>query len=263
MLKVLSLGAGVQSSVIALMAEAGEIEKPDCAIFADTQFEPLAVYDHLEWLEKQLSFPVYRVTAGDLRGDVVKAATEKVRVSNPPFFVSKDGKDGRLFRSCTRDYKLYPIQSKIRELLGLKRVMSKTPLVSLWIGISTDEAIRMKPSRLNWIENTFPLIDAGMSRRDCLTWFASRYPGKLLPKSSCIGCPHHDDNHWNEMKQQDSQSWDAAVDWDHAIRGGIYKTENELFLHRSLRPLGEINFDRKNGKQRVLFAEECEGMCGT
>lgn len=34
---VISLGAGVQSSTMALMATAGEIEPmPECAIFADT-----------------------------------------------------------------------------------------------------------------------------------------------------------------------------------------------------------------------------------
>ena len=58
-LNVLSLGAGVQSTVMALMAAEGEITPmPDCAIFADTQFEPESVYTHLDWLETQLPYPV-------------------------------------------------------------------------------------------------------------------------------------------------------------------------------------------------------------
>ena len=66
-LNVLSLGAGVQSTVMALMAGGGEIKPmPDCAIFADTQFEPQGVYEHLDWLETQLPFPVHRVTEGNL-----------------------------------------------------------------------------------------------------------------------------------------------------------------------------------------------------
>jgi 3'-phosphoadenosine 5'-phosphosulfate sulfotransferase (PAPS reductase)/FAD synthetase len=48
-LRVLSLGAGVQSTTLALMAAHGEIEPPHCAIFADTGWEPRAVYDHLDW----------------------------------------------------------------------------------------------------------------------------------------------------------------------------------------------------------------------
>mgnify|MGYP006407382703 CR=1 FL=1 len=47
-LRVLSLGAGVQSSVLALMAAKGLVTKPDVAIFADTQWEPQSVYDHLQ-----------------------------------------------------------------------------------------------------------------------------------------------------------------------------------------------------------------------
>lgn len=65
-LRVLSLGAGVQSTTLALMATKGEIEAPDCAIFADTGWEPKAVYRHLQWLEDVLPFPVHRVSAGDI-----------------------------------------------------------------------------------------------------------------------------------------------------------------------------------------------------
>jgi 3'-phosphoadenosine 5'-phosphosulfate sulfotransferase (PAPS reductase)/FAD synthetase len=74
MLNILSLGAGVQSSTMALMAAHGELPMPDCAIFADTQWEPKAIYKHLDWLEKQLPFPVHRVTAGSLRDGAISEA---------------------------------------------------------------------------------------------------------------------------------------------------------------------------------------------
>ena len=49
-LRCLSLGAGVQSTTMALMAAHGALTPmPDCAIFADTGWEPEAVYDHLDW----------------------------------------------------------------------------------------------------------------------------------------------------------------------------------------------------------------------
>ena len=45
-LRVLSLGAGVQSTTLALMAAHGEIgPMPDAAIFADTGWEPQAGSD--------------------------------------------------------------------------------------------------------------------------------------------------------------------------------------------------------------------------
>ncbi len=59
---ILSLGAGVQSSTMALMAKHGEINPmPDAAIFSDVGAEPKSVYEYLDWLEGELPFPVYRV----------------------------------------------------------------------------------------------------------------------------------------------------------------------------------------------------------
>ena len=56
-LRVLSLGAGVQSSALALMAEEGDAPMPDCAIFADVGAEPQEVYDYLEYLKAFYPFP--------------------------------------------------------------------------------------------------------------------------------------------------------------------------------------------------------------
>jgi 3'-phosphoadenosine 5'-phosphosulfate sulfotransferase (PAPS reductase)/FAD synthetase len=63
---IISLGAGVQSSTMALMAKHGEITPmPEFAIFADTQSEPSSVYRWLDWLGQQLPFPIIRVTKGN------------------------------------------------------------------------------------------------------------------------------------------------------------------------------------------------------
>ncbi|MCK9513952.1 MAG: hypothetical protein M0R28_22370 [Pigmentiphaga sp.] len=75
-LRALSLGAGVQSTTMALMAAHEEIgPMPDCAIFADTGWEPKAVYDHLAWLMSPnvLPFPVYTVSAGSIRDQLLAA----------------------------------------------------------------------------------------------------------------------------------------------------------------------------------------------
>lgn len=50
MLRILSLGAGTQSTTIALLVKHGELPALDCAIFADTGDELPATYDHLHWL---------------------------------------------------------------------------------------------------------------------------------------------------------------------------------------------------------------------
>ena len=120
-LRVLSLGAGVQSTTLALMIEKGEVPMVDCAIFADTQGEPKKVYEHLDWLEKNLSYPIHRVTKGNLREDTIKAVDSDVRVAMSPFFTrnKKTGKKGIMMRQCTFDYKISPLIKEIRRLLGV------------------------------------------------------------------------------------------------------------------------------------------------
>ena len=83
-----------------------------------------------------------------------------------------------------------PVRRKIRRLLGLRK-RQRIPsgaTVELWLGISTDEAIRMRTSRDRWIRNRYPLIEAGMSRQDCLDWWEARYD-RPLERSACVGCP--------------------------------------------------------------------------
>ena len=75
-LRVLSLGAGVQSTALALMIEKRQLPMVNSAIFADTGGEPDEVYTHLEWLKKQLSYPVHVVKWGNLKKDIMRASTE-------------------------------------------------------------------------------------------------------------------------------------------------------------------------------------------
>ena len=75
-LTVPSLGGGVQSSVMALMASEGAFDRtPDCAVFADTHWEPPSVYEHIESLRDRLSFPLYVVDNGRSLREDVKALT--------------------------------------------------------------------------------------------------------------------------------------------------------------------------------------------
>ena len=76
-LTVISLGGGVQSSVMALMAGEGAFDRvPDCAIFADTRWEPPSVYQHLRWLSEQLGFPLHVVDKGRSLRELFAEAVE-------------------------------------------------------------------------------------------------------------------------------------------------------------------------------------------
>lgn len=261
-LRVLSLGAGVQSSTLALMSAAGELDKVDCAIFADTQWEPASTYAYLDWLASVLTFPLKRVTAGSLREHIIES-TGGGPFRGPPFFTrGADGSVGILRRQCTREFKITPIHQEIRRMLGLEKGQRAAGryLVELWTGISTDEASRMKPAQERWIEKRYPLIERGMSRLDCQLWMDKHgYPRPA--KSACIGCTYHDDRYWQRMRDERPEEWRDACAVDAAIRRGVKGTKSEaIYLHRSCTPLAQAEL--KPDLQRGLWDEECEGMCG-
>ena len=154
--RILSLGAGVQSSTMALMADQGAFgDKPDAAIFADTGWEPRPRIDHLNYLKSKLSFPVHICKAGNLHDDILRATDNGKFVSVPFFTLNEKGKKGMGRRQCTREYKITPIAAKIRELLGMKKYarFPKGEHVETWVGISTDEVFRVKESRFWWQKN--------------------------------------------------------------------------------------------------------------
>ena len=271
-LTVLSLGGGVQSSVLALMASEGAFDRvPDCAIFADTHWEPPNVYEHIAWLRDRLSFPLHVVANGrSLREDVrslTNHSDSRSYVDIPVYLKGRDGEgDGIGRRQCTDNYKIRPIRRRMRELLGLRprqRVPAGTT-VELWLGISTDEAIRMKTSRDRWIENRYPLIEAGMSRKDCMEWWEARYD-RPLERSACVACPFQSRQRWVETKRRWPELFAEAVEIDDRMRGGLAFAK-EPYLHSLRIPLVQaVALDEAEmgaGGQADGFGNECEGHCG-
>ena len=276
---VLSLGGGVQSSCMALMAAHGEIEPmPDFAVFADTQAEPQEVYGWLDWLEERLPFPTFRVTHGNLTEAVLdlKTATGKgskavgttyYRQIIPLFGISPDGtKTAGLGRLCTADYKIKPILKEIKSRCGIKRGQ-KDVTVTQWVGISWDEIQRMKDAREPWLQSRWPLIENRMTRQDCKEWMRDNgYPEP--PRSACYYCPFHSDNEWRRLRDTQPEYFHKAVEFDADIRAKYKEndqyTKMEVYLHNSCKPLGEIDFDNDidKGQQVWDFTAECEGMCG-
>jgi len=265
-LTVISLGVGVQSSTMALMAAKGELPEPDCAIFADTGYEPKSVYNYLKFLRNIIKYPIYVVSKGNIKNDMINSIKNNTKFPTAPFFTQNaiTGKKGMLRRQCTADYKINPIRKKIRELcnVGFRKRFPKDKYVSQWIGISTDEIQRMKPSRDPYIKNRHPLIELNMSRQDCIDWMKkNEFP--LPEKSACIMCPYHNDAYWHFMKTERPSEFADAVEFDKKIRTGAKNIKDNLFLHKSCKNLDEVEFNKKeNDKQLDMFNNECEGMCG-
>lgn len=282
-LRVLSLGAGVQSSTLYLMAVHGEFgdERPSVAVFADTEWEPRPVYAWLDELTRIGGgvIPIRRVSAGNIR----EAALQRVDPENGkpyrrvslPVFVAMPADDpaqvtlwqlpdarrrGQLNRQCTDAFKISVVRRAVRAELGASPRAHVAPdAVEQWIGISTDEADRMNVSGVQYVENRYPLIERGMSRADCVDWLLSHgYPEP--PKSACIGCPFTSDARWADMKRNRPEEFADAVAFDEAIRSSLVGVEHPVFLHSSLKPLSAVQF--RASDERSGFSNECKGMCG-
>ena len=277
--RALSLGAGVQSSVLALLLSRSDprlmelgYSKPDAAVFADTGWEPEYVYVHLAWLEEQLDYPLIRVSSGDIRANLRKGLTASGHrfVDVPFYLVDENGKKGMLRRQCTNHYKIAPIYKRVRKLAGGRRgrPFPQDRHVEMWLGISLDEVGRMKPSREPWVNHRWPLVDLGMTRRDCAEWFASEYPGRTLPRSACVICPYRSDEHWLELKRSEPDSYAAAVKFDRWLRNSTTNPVRQLlngrpYLHSARRPLATVIAEKENDPDSLNhFNEECEGLCG-
>lgn len=270
-LRILSLGAGVQSTTLLLMMIHNEIEPADHVIFADTGWEPEPVYQHLNKLEQlmtQHNIPFHKVSAGNIRQD---ALTPDKRFATMPFhMINPDGSRGMVRRQCTNEYKIQPLLKKQRELVGLKKGQrSKEHLATTIIGISWDETQRMRDAAYPWIRNEYPLVDRRITRQMCLDWCV-QHGYALPPRSACIGCPFKSDHEWRLLKNTMPNEWADAVEFDHAYRTtvkAVGKLRATPYLHKSGTPLdqADLRTDEEKGIMTLFaeeFGQECEGMCG-
>lgn len=241
-MKILNLGWGIQSFTLAAMSALGELEPIDAAIHADTTHERSATYAFAEkwtpWLEE--------------RGVRIATVYDKTpdQVYDGKFIPAFTHGHGQAFRTCTLRWKIEPI----RRWLQANR--NGDP-IEQWLGISLDEAERMKPSDVKYITHRWPLIEKRMSRNDCVNWL-QRHDLEVPVKSSCVFCPYHNRSAWFDMKRENGADWQKAVEVDESIRK--VRPPYDLFLHSDRIPLADIRSPQENG-QMEMWSEECAGFC--
>lgn len=275
-MRVLSLGAGVQSTYVYLNTPV------DYAIFADTQDEPEAVYRHLAWLRTSGHAPIITRSVGKLSDHLRKGvnSTGGRFASIPAFTKALDvtKKEGRVRRQCTKEYKTEVVERAIRrDVLGLqpRQRIKKGQVIDMYFGISSDEARRAgriieRLKKKPWMVPHFPLIEQSLTRTDCIKWLQENVPHPV-PRSACVYCPNHSDHEWLDMQMNDHGAFQVAVGVDDALRvkGNVVNRniDNAMFLHRSLTPLKMIDFqariDARLPDLPLFTLRECEGMCGT
>jgi hypothetical protein len=274
-LKIISLGAGLQSSALYFMSSIGELPRADYAICADPGREKKGTYEYLEfmkdWAKLNNGIPIIIVNRKNLYVDLLNQTNSTGQRFSPIpcFTLGEDGSKGMLRRQCTYEYKIMQVDWQIRQLYGLKP-RQWTPKTFVWQGITTDEIERMSFSESNWKVKVYPFIGyqatktdteklawgIKKNRNECETWFTDREM-PVPPKSSCTFCPYQSDLSWFELKTNDPDEFEICCQVDEAIRNSTKKgIKNPAFLHESCVPLREVKFNQLD-VWRGTCATEC------
>lgn len=263
-LRVGSLGGGIQSTTLALMAEHGEVgPKPDFWLYAPVG-DSQATRDHIRWLASANVLTTPIIELDDPPVTLRQAIENRVRqsgryVSIPAFLDGR--KKGQDRRQCTREYKVDRLNAKQRELMGFKprqRIPARS--AEVWIGYSTDEVVRAGAAFEAWAVNRFPLLEARMSIDDCIAWL-KRHGYPVPPRSKCTFCPFRTNAEWRWLKENEPEAWADAIEIDRLIRD-TPGMRARIYLHEDRIPLDQVDLstDEERGQSNMLLV--CEGGCG-
>lgn len=124
-MKILSFGAGMQSTALALMSCENAIRKTnpyplvpiyDAVIFCDLGLEPTWVKEQMEFTRRSCESAgiFFKVLETPLYHDFVQNFGERRTVSIPWWTLRSDGHKSKMPRNCTIDYKVNEISKYVR-----------------------------------------------------------------------------------------------------------------------------------------------------
>ena len=206
----LSFGAGVQTTALLVLIAEGKWPRPDAIVFADTGNEHDETYAYMS----EVSGPFARDNGLDILALGPDWRTGHYAADLESYCIEHRMLPGTWVRWCTDRYKVRPI------LRYLKRVMGATSAdpVESWIGISTDEKARARPSTADFQIKRYPLIERGYSREDCAGIIsASGLPP--APKSGCWFCPFQKQSRWHQLKRERPDQFQRALFMEGNARG--------------------------------------------
>lgn len=264
--QVWSCGGGTQSCAIGALIVQGKLPKPDVSVIADTGYETQATWDYFNGVLHPallaVGVDVVRVKASEWnkkRSELFWVYPEESNKENKdtcvtiPAFTHIGGETGKLKNLCTGNWKVETIDKFLSKSLGL----TKSKIVK-WIGFSRDETRRISKMMVGEDYKKglirFPLLsDFPTTRREAIKLVESMgWP--TPPRSACWMCPNHHDNEWRLLKKERPDEFQKAVN----IEKEIQLKDPDAWLHRSCKPLGEIDFT----EEEDLFSRPCDsGSC--
>jgi hypothetical protein len=249
-IRVLSLGAGPHSSTLLLLACEGRMPPFDAAIFADPGWLHPAVCQRVEQLARIAAgagIPLHRVSAGNVRDDALSPSRRFA--SMPLWYRGPDGREPAARRQCVTQYKTRPVKALVRELLGYPPP-ARVPggvFAELAISLTASQAGRAREPDVRYLRYAYPLIGLGWTTADCGRYLFSRGLA-ATPDPMCLGCPHHGNQWWRYLHDNEPERWDEVIAFDHAIRHGHPRAavrgqelRGHYYLHMSRQPLDQAH----------------------
>lgn len=277
-MKVLSCGAGMQSTALALMscenkmAQAQGAPFPhalvpvyDAIIFCDLGLEP-------NWVQKQVDFiknacekagiPFY-IIQSNLYQDYLQNFG-RGHTSDIPFWsVDESGKKAKMHRHCTVDYKITLIEKFLRhKLLGYKKYQRLKPedmqTHEMHIGFSHEER-----KRISGIEQSklfvkkYPLVDMEWERKDCYRYILETW-GLDTKASACCFCPFHRNYFFQYIKNHAPADYQKTVAFDRMIgeRQKDTAIRSKIYISRSRKRIEDLLPEECNDAQTFLYKNQ-------
>lgn len=239
---ILSYGGGLNST--AAFVHMMEKKIPvDLVIFANTGNEHKHTYDSVAFYKE------YIESQGVEFVEVKNMLTEPVGKTLYDYCYDKKIIPFRMIRDCTAKFKVRPIRRYLRSRWG------KDEGYLMYIAIDYGEAERIKDSNVQYITNSFPLVDAKIDREGCKKLLRDR---KLpIPKKSgCFFCPFHNREGWMHLKKTEPALWELSISLEQ---------NSSLFPKRTLYGDGMplVKLTNLRGQKKVDFERNCEvsGSC--
>lgn len=236
----------------------------DAVLFCDLGLEPSWVMSQVYFIQQACEWAGIRfeVIKSPLYTDYLENFGKKRVVSIPFWTISPDGKNGKMMRNCTMDYKIGLIQKYVRwELLGYRKGQRTKPedlkAHEMHIGFSAEEKQRCKDNPHKMFVNHFPLVEMGLERKDNYAYIRDVW-GLETKASACTFCPFHRNYFFQQLKTTDPEGYGELVEFDKMLEREQPRTkiQSKLYISRSRKRIADLRPEECRDAECFKYQDE-------
>lgn len=272
-MKILSLGAGQQSTALALMSCENVIHKQkfplvpiyDAILFCDLGAEREWVYKQAHFIEnacRKAGIPLYVLKGKNLKEDYFSNYGRSRVVTIPFWSIDENGKKAKMTRHCTIDYKICQMQKFVKyQLLGYRKYQRIKPedlhAHEMHIGFTAEEQQRIFDSKHKLFVNKFPMVEMGLTRADNFAYVKETW-GLETRGSACLFCPFHTNYFFDHCKKTCKSDYKTILEFDDLIANGVPNARigvptSRVFISRSRKRISELTPDDCTDQQTFMY----------